>query len=91
MKSLVKSRKRVRFSVKAAPNSNVYVAGTFNGWNPRKHKLNFSDGVYSAYGLLSPGKHEYKFVINDRWHCDPNCLEWTPDGHGAMNSIIVVK
>ena len=91
MKALMKGGRRVKFSIKAAPDSMVYVAGTFNGWNPRKHKLNCANGVYSAYGLLSPGRHEYKFVINDRWHFDPNCKAWVPDGYGGMNSLIVVN
>ena len=91
MQTSMKGRKRVKFSIAAEPHSTVYVAGTFNGWNPRKHRLNFAHGVYSAYGLLRPGKHEYKFVINDRWLSDPKCEDWTPDGHGALNSVITVN
>jgi len=83
--------KRVRFSIKAQPDSEWYVAGTFNSWNPKKHKLRFANGVHSAYGLLRPGRHEYKFVINDRWQSDPECRDWAPDGHGSLNSVIEVN
>jgi 1,4-alpha-glucan branching enzyme len=83
-------KKRVKFSVKAEPGSEVYVAGTFNNWDPKKHKLTCADGVYSATISVPPGRHEYKFVITDVWCIDPECPEWAPNGIGSLNSVIVV-
>lgn len=86
-----KGRKRVNFSIKADPDNKVYVAGSFNNWDAGKHKLNYADGTYSVSILLPPGRHEYKFVINDVWCIDPECAEWTPNDFGSLNSVVVVE
>lgn len=88
---VAKGKKRVNFSIRAEPGSEVYIAGTFNDWSPQKHKLICANGVYSTSILLSPGRHEYKFVINDVWCIDPECVEWAPNGFGSLNSVIVVE
>ena len=84
-------RKRIKFQVKADQGSSVYVAGSFNDWNPTRHKLTFRSGEYSTSGLLSPGKHEYKFVIDDAWCIDPECADWVANGLGSLNSAITVE
>jgi len=86
-----KDMKRVNFSIKLEANNEVYVAGTFNKWNPRKHRLKYRDGCYSTSIRLESGRHEYKFVINDAWCVDNECPELAPDGHGGMNSIVGVE
>ena len=90
-KSSVKGKKRVKFSLKVDASCEVYVAGTFNGWDPQKHNLTYGDGVHSTVVLLSPGRYEYKFIVADKWRIDPECTEWAPDGHGSLNSVIVVE
>lgn len=90
-KPSLEGKKRVKFSIKADRGSSVYVAGTFNSWNPKKHKLVYKDGVYSTTILLPKGRYEYKFVINDVWCVDPECTEWVPNGLGSLNSVIVVS
>ena len=84
--------KKVNFQIKAAPGSEVYVAGTFNEWDPKKHQLRDSPnaGVYTTTLMLPPGRHEYKFVVNGEWHVDPNSTEWAPNDHGTLNSAISV-
>jgi 1,4-alpha-glucan branching enzyme len=84
-------KKRVRFEIQAEKGSDVYVAGTFNEWNPRQHKLTCRKGVYSTSIVLARGKHEYKFVVNGVWCVDPECSEWTPNGLGSLNSVLVVN
>lgn len=84
-------RKRVRFAIRAAPDSEVYVVGTFNDWNPKKNRLTFKDGVYSTMIHLDSGKYEYKFIVNDVWWIDPECLDWVPNGLGSLNSVVVVE
>ena len=58
--------KKVSFKVSAEPGSEVFVAGTFNNWDPKQHQLrdNPRSGLYSATLVLPPGRHEYKFVVN---------------------------
>lgn len=86
-----KGKRRVHFSIKADANSEVYVAGSFNNWDASKNKLVHTDGVYTTTIMLSPGRHEYKYVINDVWCIDPECVEWAPNGFGSLNSVLIVK
>jgi 1,4-alpha-glucan branching enzyme len=86
------ARRRVHFSVKANPGSEVCVAGTFNDWAPRKHPLacQGEEGVYAARILVPKGRHEYKFVIDGVWCVDPACPDWAPNAYGSLNSVIEV-
>ncbi|MEI6218683.1 MAG: hypothetical protein WCP86_07265 [bacterium] len=90
MDGMLAGKKRVKFSIKAQPGSEVYVTGTFNGWNPKKNKLANKDGVFTGTILLPKGRHEYKFVVDGVWCVDPECPEWTPNGMGSLNSVLVV-
>ena len=87
-----KKGKQISFQITAAPGSTVYVAGTFNDWDPKDCPLkdNPNSGIYKATLALPPGRHEYKFVVNGEWHVDPNCSEWVPNGQGSLNSVVSV-
>lgn len=84
--------KKVEFQLTVEPGSEVFVAGTFNKWNPTANRMkdNPGSGHCKATLLVPPGRHEYKFVVNGVWTADPTCENWNPDGHGTMNSVIVV-
>jgi len=86
-------RKRVSFRFEGTPGSEVRLAGSFNNWDPSAHLLSpqQGNGTYVAMLLLSPGRHEYKFVVDGKWLIDPFCVETVPDGHGAKNSVISVR
>jgi 1,4-alpha-glucan branching enzyme len=89
-KALNKGTKRVKFSIAAAPDSAVYVAGTFNEWDSRKTPLKLKDGVWTTTVMLAPGRYEYKFVVNEVWCVDPECAEWAPNTYGSLNSVLTV-
>ena len=84
-------KRRVQFSIKADQGSEVYVAGTFNEWNPKKNKLAYKSGVYSTTLMLPKGRHEYKFVIDGVWCVDPECPEWNANNMGSLNSVLNVS
>jgi 5'-AMP-activated protein kinase regulatory beta subunit len=91
MKRTIRSSgKKVTFRVVAAPGSEVFVAGTFNDWNPKEHALhdNPDSGHYAGTLVVPTGRHEYKFIINGDWRVDPNSSEWVPNGQGSLNSVI---
>jgi glycosidase len=69
----------------------VYLAGTFNDWQPAADKMNGpgENGNFILKYNLRPGEYQYKFVINgEHWFHDPNNDLTTADGHGGKNSII---
>ena len=50
------------------------------------------DGIWSIVKVLSPGRYEYKFVVDrNSWFIDPNALETVDDGYGGKNSVLIVK
>ncbi|HEY2250885.1 MAG TPA: glycogen-binding domain-containing protein, partial [Planctomycetaceae bacterium] len=69
----------------------VYLAGTFNKWSPKAHRLKGPDdeGFYFTTLRVKPGQYEYKFVINGtEWTHDPG----NPNQNGPFsNSVFRVR
>ncbi len=91
--------KPVEFSCRA-PNANVvFLAGGFNGWNADTPPLaRQEDGNWSAVVPLPNGHHEYKFVVDGQWCCEPGCErqypgcpKCAPNGFGTVNRIVQVN
>lgn len=80
---------KVLFAVRAEPDSVVYLAGSFNDWDPTAKKMTdkAGDGYYTVTLSLSKGSYEYKFVINGTWCADPECAEWMQNDMGTLNSV----
>jgi 1,4-alpha-glucan branching enzyme len=90
-KPSVIEKKRVEFRFQTEPGKDVFIAGAFNNWNPRETKLEEKEtGVYTVALQLSVGRHEYKFVVDDVWHIDPENPETAPNPFGSMNSVVTV-
>ena len=83
----------VRLQLTAEPGCQVYVAGTFNNWDPKRHPLKDESetGQYAASFFLADGKYEYKFVVNGIWCLDPDCQEWMANDFGSLNSVIRIQ
>ena len=84
---------RVVLTVQADPGSTVYLAGSFNKWDPKGLRMVDKDGngLYSVSVTLAPGIYEYKFVINGVWTLDPDPdRDWTQNGLGTLNSVLRV-
>lgn len=80
-------------TVQADPGSTVFLAGSFNNWDPSALQMTdkVGNGVYSATVTLQPGIYEYKFVINGVWTLDPDPdRDWTQNGLGTLNSVLRV-
>lgn len=81
--------RRVGFSVTAKPGSKVFLAGSFNNWDARSKKMvdKEGNGFFTGALNLQPGEYQYKFVIDDVWCADPECMEWVQNEHGTLNSV----
>lgn len=84
--------KKVPFRLAAAPESQVFLAGSFNDWNASQHAMrrNLKQGLFETTLILPPGRHEYKFVVNGEWLVDPACSESIANDKGSQNSVVIV-
>jgi hypothetical protein len=71
----------------------VAVIGSFNGWSPEQSRMTrHKDGVWEITLSLPPGKHAYRFLVNNRQQVvDPSGTAVEPDGFGGENSILYVQ
>ncbi len=80
------------FKTDAGVSAQIYVAGTFNGWDQTAYKMadNDGDGIYKYTTMLEPGRYQYKFVKDGQWLTDESAAEFADDGFGGKNSVLVV-
>lgn len=70
----------------------VFVAGSFNGWKPEQTPLvPLENGRWVGSLTVSPGRHEYLFVVDGQWLPDPNAREAAPNPFGGKNSVLIVS
>lgn len=80
----------VSFRLAAPQAQNVSLAGDFSNWTPTYAMQRSAPGVWTIVVPLSPGVHEYSFVVDGkRWVPDPMAVA-KPDGFGGVNSRIAV-
>jgi 1,4-alpha-glucan branching enzyme len=82
----------VVFEIDARPDSRVYLAGSFNNWNPTSHPLTYhpESGLFRETLLLPPGQHEYKFVIDGVWTLDSKTGSCVFTASGIVNNMVKV-
>lgn len=89
-----KARRKVDFAINAGPGHEaVYLAGSFNDWDPLRKRLldNDGDGIYRGYVMLPPGEYEYKFVVDGEWFIDEDNPCLAPNDLGTLNSVLKVE
>jgi cyclomaltodextrinase len=76
-----------------APAEVVYLAGSFNQWQPRLTPMtpDADKRVWTLTLNLPAGAHQYKFVVNGTdWRTDPTAPA-IDDGNGNLNSVVWVE
>tara|TARA_R110002072_G_scaffold145460_1_gene292009 strand:- start:160848 stop:161138 length:291 start_codon:yes stop_codon:yes gene_type:complete len=75
----------------------VFLAGTFNDWQPDATPMEKDEsGKWSVELDLVPGRYEFKFVVDGQWCCEPNCHasgecpKCVPNEFGTMNRFVDV-
>jgi 1,4-alpha-glucan branching enzyme len=89
----------VTFSCFAPTARAVFLAGTFNGWNPEATLLvKDAEGRWDATLDLVPGYYEFKFAVDGAWCCEPGlpeptraCPSCVPNRFGTMNCKMEVR
>ncbi|HEU4682002.1 MAG TPA: isoamylase early set domain-containing protein [Gemmatimonadales bacterium] len=85
--------RQVEFVLVAPQASQVMLVGDFNGWSPGATPLRASEsnGIWSVTVPLTPGRHEYAFLVDGKqWLRDPRAPRAPADDFGVPNSILTV-
>lgn len=88
----------VDFTCHAPEAKAVFVAGTFNDWKPDDIPLQCqSEGEWAVKVPLAAGRHEFKFIVDGQWCCEPGCEgeyhgcpKCVPNECGTMNRVLEV-
>lgn len=84
-------KKKATFTLRAPEATEVFVAGSFNQWDPTVNPLERDEeGMWACTLLLEPGEHEYRFVVDTVWWDDPLNLVRRQTEFGCENCIIIV-
>jgi 1,4-alpha-glucan branching enzyme len=76
----------------------IFLAGSFNDWNPGATPMAREDSRHWNVTLpLPPGRYEYKFVVDGEWCCEPGCAvtdiqctHCVMNEFGTMNRVLAV-
>ncbi len=91
---------QVNLSCHAPGAKEVFVAGTFNDWKPGTISLHnhLPNSEWAVTLPLSPGRHEYKFIVDHQWCCVPgtpdesiNVPDCCANSLGTMNLVLEVS
>ena len=100
MSPALKSQKRPShtFATRAPDAKKVYVAGSFNCWDPEVTLMQRNQhGVWSVTLQLEPGRYEYRYVIDGIWRSEESCEgphgdcpHCVPNDFGTRNCVFEV-
>lgn len=81
------------FALQAPQANEVLLVGDFNNWSPEKALPLFKqkDGSWENSCYLTPGNHQYKFIVDGSWVNDPQNFNMVPNEFGGNNSFLQVE
>jgi 1,4-alpha-glucan branching enzyme len=80
------SKQTFRFT--AADATSVLLVGDFTQWQQRPVPMRKGkDGVWMATVELAPGKHSYRFIVDNEWRDDPECTLRVTNPYGTQNMV----
>jgi hypothetical protein len=80
----------VQFRLQTGDASDVRLAGSFTHWQPAYQLHQTAPGVWTVTLPLTPGVHDYAFIVDGRrWVTDPFAPS-IQDGFGGTNSRITL-
>jgi 1,4-alpha-glucan branching enzyme len=86
------SLKKVLFTLSAPEAQNVSLLGDFNGWEAHPHSLKKDKkGDWKISINLTPGKYEYRFLVDGEWQNDPTCASFVHNTFGSENCLLTLE
>ncbi|XP_058084654.1 protein FLOURY ENDOSPERM 6, chloroplastic isoform X3 [Magnolia sinica] len=69
--------------------SEVFLAGSFDGWTSQRRMERSTSGIFSLNLKLYPGRYEIKFVVDGVWRIDP--LRPVVNNNGYQNNLLIIS
>lgn len=83
---------KVTFVLHEPDAKQVALSGEFNAWSPDATPMKRNDsGLWETTVALTPGRHEYKYVVDGRWKHDPQARVNVWNEQGTLNSVAQVR
>ncbi|XP_039139532.1 protein PTST homolog 2, chloroplastic isoform X1 [Dioscorea cayenensis subsp. rotundata] len=68
--------------------SEVFLAGSFDGWAGKRKMEKSTAGMFYLYLKLYPGRYEIKFIVDGAWQVDP--LRPIVNNNGHENNLLII-
>jgi len=82
-------KRKTTFSLHSTDAKEVYLMGSFNNWNQKKHPMHKKEnGKWEKTVIIPPGMHEYKFLVDGQWKEDPQNGLTCLNSFGTKNSVL---
>ena len=81
-------KQRITFTLHAPEAKSVLLTGSFCDWQNDGQVLKKDrQGLWKLTIWLSPGRHEYRFLVDGEWRDDPGCAERVTNTFGTQNCV----
>lgn len=88
----VEAAKKQTFRFSAPAAVSVLLVGDFTHWQQQAIPMQKGkNGTWTAKVALPPGKHLYRFIVDDEWRDDPACTLRVPNPYGGQNMVRQVQ
>ena len=85
-------KQKVAFEYYAPQAEKVHLAGSFNEWNLKACPLKKDrEGHWKTTLTLTPGRYEYRYLVDQSWENDQRSVECVPNAFGTWNSVVTVN
>ena len=74
--------RKVTFTCNAPNARSVAIAGDFNQWDPNATPLSPVNNIWQIQVRLTTGIHEFKYVVDGQWCCQPGVDDHCSDSNG---------
>lgn len=85
-------RQTVRLGYFDPDATEVFIAGTFNDWQPRNLPLTRdATGNWTVNITLPAGEYSYRLVVDGKWRDHPGAARLVPCPFGGNNAVVTVE